>query len=375
MAVALIPTHGTPRASAKGPNPPPDPCELGYPAEAAAFAGLRYVTDGEPGIRRLRHGAGVRYVAPDGTPMRDKKTLARIASLVIPPAWTDVWICARANGHLQATGRDERGRKQYRYHPRWREVRDEAKYGRLAAFGRALPGIREKVDQDLRAPGLCRTKVLAAVVQLLERTLIRVGNEEYARTNRSFGLTTLRDKHVAVSNAELSFSFRGKSGKAHRVDLRDRRLASIVRRCRDLPGQTLFQYLDESGEPQSIGSQDVNDYLRAISGESFSAKDFRTWFGTVLAARALIDLGEAESDQERKSRIVRAVDAVAERLGNTRAVCRRCYVHPAIVEAYEDGRLLALATEAPADETDDELLVLRLLETSETVSPPPAEAT
>jgi DNA topoisomerase-1 len=341
-----------------------DPCEVTDPAEAADLAGLRYVTDQTPGIARLRAGRHFRYRMPDGAPVRDERVLARIKALAIPPAWTDVWICPRPDGHLQATGRDDRGRKQYRYHPRWREVRDESKYGRMLAFGRALPAIRERVAQDIARPGLAHDKVTSAVVRLLERTLIRVGNEEYARSNESFGLTTLRDDHVDLDGAEVRFVFRGKSGKEHEVDLRDRKLSGIVRKCRDLPGQVLFQYLDEAGEPRAIGSADVNAYLRAVAGEEFTAKDFRTWHGTVLAARALIDAGPCDSETERTHQVVRAVNAVAERLGNTPAICRRCYVHPTVLEAYHDGRLAAAAANAPEDGSADEALVLALLDES-----------
>jgi DNA topoisomerase-1 len=342
---------------------PPVPCQITDPVDAAKAAGLRYVTDQEPGIRRLRAGRHFRYAAPDGSPVKDPLILARIEALAIPPAWTDVWICARSDGHLQATGRDDRGRKQYRYHPDWRKVRDETKYGRMLEFGRALPNIRERVSKDLNHTGLPREKVLAAVVKLLERTLIRVGNEEYARVNASYGLTTLRDEHVDLTSNAVHFVFRGKSGKDQQIDLRDRRLARIVKRCRDLPGQLLFQYLDHDGTSHAIGSTDVNDYLREITGEEFTAKDFRTWFGTVLAARELLACEPAETERERKHQIVLAVDAVAERLGNTPAICRRCYVHPLVIEAFADGRLHSLAAELhPDDDLDHERLVLRLLE-------------
>src|SRR5436190_1573116 len=257
------------------------------PQEAARAAGLRYVSDALPGIRRKQAGRGFTYVGPDGDRISDRASLARIKSLAVPPAWTDVWICPDPRGHIQATGRDARGRKQYRYHARWRAVRDETKYDRMIAFGEALPRIRRRTEMDLRRPGLPREKVLAAVVRLLEVTRIRVGNEEYARTNRSYGLTTLLDRHVTVAGPTLRFSFRGKSGVRHQVDLTDRRLAAIVKRCRDLPGQELFQYVDDDGRQHTIDSADVNDYLRQLSGADFTAKDFRTWAGTVLAARAL----------------------------------------------------------------------------------------
>ena len=310
------------------------------PIESAREAGLRYVSDDRPGIRRVRRGKGFRYVQPDGQAVRDRDTLRRIRSLAIPPAWSDVWICPLANGHLQATGHDARGRKQYRYHPRWRAVRDETKYDRLIAFGQALPSIRARVEQDLAQPGLPRRKVLATVVRLLETTLIRVGNEEYARTNGSFGLTTLRNRHVSVEGESVRFSFRGKSGVRHSIRVDDRRLARVVQRCQDLPGQELFQYLDDDGTPRDIDSADVNAYLHEIAGWEFTAKDFRTWAGTVLAARALQEFESFDSQAQAKRNIVAAIESVSKRLGNTTAVCRKCYVHPAVLNAYLDGSLL-----------------------------------
>jgi DNA topoisomerase-1 len=276
-------------------------------------------------------------VGPNGRTIADRAKLQRIKSLVIPPAWTDVWICPDPRGHLQATGRDARRRKQYRYHPRWRVVRDEAKYGRLITFARALPTIRHRTRANLRLSGLRRDKVLAVVVQLLEKTLIRVGNEEYARENHSFGLTTMRDSHATIKGTTLRFEFRGKSGIEHAVDLRDARLAKIVKACQELPGYELFQYVDDAGERQTIDSADVNAYLREISGEDFTAKDFRTWAGTVLAAKALAEVAAFKSTAEAKRNIVRAIESVAKRLGNTKAVCRKCYIHPAILDAYMDG--------------------------------------
>jgi DNA topoisomerase-1 len=293
-----------------------------------------------PGIRRKKAGTGFSYVGTDGKTIRDAKELARIRSLAIPPAYTDVWICPTPNGHIQATGRDARGRKQYRYHPKWRETRDETKFGRMLAFSQVLPGIRGRVERDLALPGLPREKVLATVVRLLECTSIRVGNDEYAKANRSFGLTTLRDRHVEVSGSSLRFEFRGKSGKTHLVELSDRRLARIVQRCQALPGEDLFQYVDGDGVRQTIGSGDVNDYLRAISGEEFTAKDFRTWAGTNLAVAALVEAGKWTSQRQAKSNVLRAIDRVAEQLNNTRAVCRKYYVHPAVFEAYLAGTLL-----------------------------------
>ena len=310
------------------------------PVESARSAGLRYVTDGSPGITRRRQGEGFVYLDRKEEPVTDEKDLQRIRTLAIPPAWTEVWICPFANGHLQATGRDARGRKQYRYHPKWRLVRDETKYNRMMAFAEALPGIRRKVEEDLALRGLPRRKVLAAVVRLLETTFIRVGNEEYARQNGSFGLTTMRDRHVEVQGSTLKFSFKGKAGKRHEVDISDRRLAAIVKRCRDLPGYELFQYVDENGEQQTIDSADVNEYLREISGEDFTAKDFRTWAGTLLAALALQEFEAFDSQAQCKKNIVRAIEAVASQLGNTPAICRKCYVHPAVLDAYTDGLTL-----------------------------------
>ena len=307
------------------------------PIASAKAAGLRYVTDREPGLHRIKFRDGFRCVGVDGKPVRDKETLARIKSLVIPPAWTDVWICARANGHLQATGRDARGRKQSRYHPRWREVRDETKYERLLQFANALPKIRERVHADLSLPGLPREKVLATIISLMELTHIRVGNQEYAKENKSFGLTTMRTRHVEVHGSHITFDFQGKSKVHHTIDLQDRRLAKIVKQCSDLPGYELFQYVDEDGNRHNIDSQDVNDYLREISGEHFTAKDFRTWAGSVLAAELLRELGPCETQTEAKKKVVEAIKKVAHQLGNTPSVCRKCYVHPAVLEAYLGG--------------------------------------
>ncbi len=311
------------------------------PVQSAAEAGLRYVTDASPGITRKRAGKGFTYLTPGGERLTDKEQLARIKSLAIPPAWRDVWISPSPRGHIQATGRDERGRKQYRYHPRWHEVRDEAKYGRMIAFGQALPRIRERVEQDLRRQGLPREKVLATVVRLLDTTLIRVGNPEYARENRSFGLTTMRDRHAEVGATKVTFHFRGKSGIDHEIELKDRRLAGIVKRCQDLPGQDLFQYVDDDGGHQPVTSDDVNAYLREITGEEFTAKDFRTWAGTVLAAQALAAFEEVDSEADAKRNVVQAIESVAKRLGNTRAICRKCYVHPAVIDAYLEGHVAA----------------------------------
>ena len=316
------------------------PAIVADPVESARAAGLRYTTDTKPGLRRKRSGGSFMFVDAEGRTVRDAATRSRIRSLVIPPAWVDVWICADPRGHLQATGRDARGRKQYRYHPRWREVRDETKYHRMIGFAHALPAIRRKTSEHLARTGLPREKVLATVVQLLEKTLIRVGNDEYARSNRSYGLTTMRNGHVEVSGERVRFTFRGKSGVEHEIDLNDRRLARIVRQCRDLPGYDLFQYIDEDGERQSVGSEQVNAYLKEITGQDLTSKDFRTWAGTVLAAQLLREFDAFASDTEAKRNIVRAVEMVAKRLGNTKAVCRKCYIHPAIFEAYMDGSML-----------------------------------
>jgi DNA topoisomerase I len=310
------------------------------PIESAQSAGLRYVSDTTPGIARKRAGKGFSYVGPDGARISDKKEIARIRSLAIPPAYTDVWICPHPNGHIQATGRDARGRKQYRYHPRWREIRDETKFGRMLEFSQVLPVIRERVERDLSRPGLSREKVLATVVRLLECTGIRVGNDEYARANRSFGLTTLRSHHVEISGSTLRFQFRGKSGKIHDVALTDRRLARIVTHCQAIPGETLFQYVDADNVRQTVDSGDVNQYLREITSQEFTAKDFRTWAGTIQAVGALQALGPSETEREAKSAILRAIDQVAKRLNNTRAVCRKYYVHPAVFETYQAGTML-----------------------------------
>jgi DNA topoisomerase-1 len=309
------------------------------PVASAKIAGLHYCTDRQPGIRRIKRGKAFSYVHADGRRVRDRETLDRIRSLVIPPAWRDVWISSDPRGHLQVTGFDARGRKQYRYHPRWRQVRDDTKYGRMADFGRALPTIRRRTEADLRRAGLPREKVLAAVVRLLEKTFIRVGNDEYARENRSFGLTTMRAGHVKIKGSKVKFIFRGKSGVEHDLELDDRRLARIVRQCRDLPGQELFQYRDDDGRIVDIGSADVNGYLQEITGRDFTSKDFRTWAGTVLAATLLRESEAADSEARARKNIVRAVEQVASRLGNTKAVCRKCYIHPAIFDAYLDGTI------------------------------------
>jgi DNA topoisomerase I len=359
-------TRGSSRRSARRPRTRPID-----PRESARAAGLRYSTDARPGISRGRAGRGFSYRDSNGDRVTDRTVLRRIRSLAIPPAWTDVWICPYATGHLQATGRDARGRKQYRYHPAWRSGRDEHKFERLLDVARALPRIRERCEADLASPGLSREKVLATVVRLLELTLIRVGNEEYARLNRSFGLTTLKRRHATVEGSAIRFRFNGKSGQRHEVGLRDRRLAAVVRRCQELPGQDLFSYVGDDGVPHDITSDDVNEYLREASGIDMTAKDFRTWAGTVLAYRALRALDPVADGRAAKKNVVEAVKLTAGRLGNTPAVARKSYVHPAVLEAYMEGSiggaLLEAAEEqrdpppvATPDETDE---VVRLIRT------------
>jgi DNA topoisomerase-1 len=337
--------------------------------EAAREAGLRFSTDARHGITRRRAGRGWSYRDVDGERIRDPRTLARIRSLAVPPAWTDVWICPDALGHLQATGRDARGRKQHRYHAAYRSSRERVKYDRMLSFARLLPAIRDRVDADLARQGLPREKVLAAVVRLLELTLIRVGNDEYARLNRSFGLTTLRDRHARVRGDRIRFRFRGKSGVLQDVSIRDRRLARVVGRCQDLPGQDLLQYLDDDEEVRDVRSEDVNGYLRDITGEDVTAKDFRTWAGTVLAYRALAALQPRETERDARHNVVEAVRRTAASLGNTPAVARKRYVHPDVLEAYIDGSipeaLVAAAEEqeAPPQGTtpEEEAAVVALL--------------
>jgi DNA topoisomerase I len=307
--------------------------------EAARDAHLRYVSTDIAGIARRRNGKGFIYRAPKGERITDDETLGRIRSLVIPPAWKDVWISPVANGHIQAIGWDARGRKQYRYHPRYRAVRDEAKYDRMMSFAKALPHIRRRTAADLAKPGLPREKVLAAIIRVMEKTLIRVGNEEYVKQNKSYGLTTIRNHHAKVRGKKIHFEFRGKSGVEHEIDLEDPRLAKIVRKCQDLPGEELFEYVDADGRVGEINSGDVNDYLREIAGDHFTAKDFRTWAGTVLAGTALKEIEAFDSKAQAKKNVVRAIERVAKRLGNTTAVCRKCYIHPAVIESYLDGTL------------------------------------
>jgi DNA topoisomerase-1 len=313
-----------------------DSHSLGPPPDVE---GLSYVSDHDPGIRRVAWENGFDYIRPDGEPVRDAETLDRIRALAIPPAYTQVWICPDPDGHIQATGRDQRGRKQYRYHARWREQRDQTKYARMAAFGRALPRLRKQVEADLNRRGMPREKVLAAVVRLLETTLIRVGNDEYARKNKSFGLTTMRKRHVGVQGAEVVFEFRGKSGKDHKTGIRDRRLARVVRACQDLRGQRLFQYKDADGQLHAISSDDVNAYIHQATGEHFTAKDFRTWAGTLLAAQLLAAAERAQSEAQHKHLVADCVKAVSRKLGNTPAVCRSSYIHPGVIEAYAADQL------------------------------------
>lgn len=309
------------------------------PQELAEAAELSYVGNGQPGYVRLRRGRGFTYRDAQGRTVRDPKLRKRFAALAIPPAWTDIWICPDPNGHILATGRDSAGRKQYIYHPRWGEVRGGVKYGRLRAFGEALPALRRQVATDLRRRTLSREKVTALVIRLMEETLIRIGNDEYARHNDSYGLTTMQDEHVEIDGSSLVFEFRGKSGKEHEVALRDRRLAQLVKACQELPGQRLFQYVDSAGELCSLTSTEVNHYLRSATGEEFSAKDFRTWGGTVLAARTLHEIGPGKDSAQIKQNVTAAVAQIAEALGNTPAICRQHYIHPVILSAYENGAL------------------------------------
>lgn len=325
----------------------------------AEAAGLRYVTDATPGIRRRRHGRGFTYIDPEGQVIRERDQLRRFRALVIPPAWTDVWICPDPAGHLQVTARDGRGRKQYRYHPGFRERRDESKFERMLALSDVLWKIRERVETDVALPGHPREKIMATVVWLLERTLIRIGTDEYAKANKSFGLTTLRQRHVAVDGWKMRFEFRGKSGIEHSVSVIDRRIARIVQRCQELPGQILFQYLDDDGRRQSVEAEDINAYLREITGREITAKDFRTWAGTMLAAEALRATGPAPTRKQAEKNVVAAVDRTKDKLGNTRSVCRKYYIHPALIEAYLDGDVLPPVPETSWRERGAERATLR----------------
>jgi DNA topoisomerase-1 len=325
------------------------------PRDAAESAGLRYVSDEMAGIRRKKVGKGFSYVMPGGGKVTDEAVLKRIRSLAIPPAYTDVWICPKANGHIQATGRDAKGRKQYRYHPAFREIRESTKYERVLEFAKALPAIRRTIDSHMSKRGLPREKVLATVVHLLETTLIRVGNEDYAKQNKSYGLTTLRDPHVEVAGAELRFQFKGKSGKTWKLSVKDRRVAKIVKECQDLPGQDLFQYIDDDGQQQSVTSSDVNAYLREITGSEVTAKDFRTWAGTVLAAMALSEFEAFDTKAMAKKNVRAAIESVSSRLGNTPTICRKCYVHPEVFASYLDGALLDAAKSGVETELREQL--------------------
>ncbi len=328
-------------------------------AEEAREAGLRYSSAARPGIRRETRGKNFVYLSSTGARVKDADTLARIRRLAIPPSWQNVWICPYANGHIQATGRDARRRKQYRYHADWRQRRDDNKFGRMIAFARALPRIRRRVQRDLSRRGLPREKALATVVRLLEATLIRVGNDEYARQNKSYGLTTMRNHHARVSGSQVRFNFRGKSGKHHEISISDPQLARVVRRCQDMPGQELFGYEDEQGEARDVGSQHVNAYLRDISGEDFTAKDFRTWAGTVLAAIALREFEAVTHAAQAKRNVLTAIEAVAKMLGNTPAVCRKCYVHPEILDSYLAGDTIATIRQRVAGRLDRSLSRLK----------------
>src|SRR5688572_8812785 len=310
------------------------------PSPSLGAAGLRYVTDDMPGIRRQKRGTGFTYIDPDGNVIRDPASLHRFRSLVIPPAWTSVWICPLAEGHLQVTARDARGRKVYRYHPSFRQSRDQSKFEHMFELKDVLWKIRARVEEDIALEGLPRAKVMATVVWLLERTLIRVGSEQLARLNRSYGLTTLRHRHVEIEGTEIRFEFRGKSGVAHTVSVQDRRIAHIIQRCQELPGQELFQYLDDDGKRQVVDAGDVNEYLRDVTGREVTAKDFRTWAGTMLAAEKLREMGPAPSKRQAEKNVVAAIDAASAKLGNTRTVCRKFYVHPALIEAYLEGSVL-----------------------------------
>jgi DNA topoisomerase I len=325
------------------------------PNEAAEHAGLTYVSDDKPGILRRRAGKGFTYSGPGGSRISDVATLKRIKALAVPPAWADVWICPKQDGHIQATGRDARGRKQYRYHARFREVRESTKYHHMLHFAESLPAIRKKVTKHLALPGLPREKVLATVVNLLETTLIRVGSDEYAKENNSYGLTTLKNRHVDVNGSELRFNFKGKSGKIWRLGVRNRRVAKVIRACQELPGQELFQYIDEAGELRDVTSSDVNAYLKEISGEDITAKDFRTWHGTVLAAMALSEFQKFDTQAGAKKYIREAINRVAARLGNTATICRKCYVHPEILTTYVEGSLLLEVKERVEAELREDL--------------------
>jgi DNA topoisomerase-1 len=340
----------------------PEPQTIVDSKDAATSVGLTYASTDAPGLSRRRVGRGFTYRGPNGDRLVDRASLDRIRALAIPPAWTSVWICSDPNGHIQAVGADEKGRKQYRYHVKFREAREGVKFEHMMTFGDALPRIRRQVHADMAASGLGRSKVLATVVHLLETTMIRIGNESYAKENKSYGLTTLLVRHVSVDGADMKFHFKGKSGKTWRLGVRDRRVARIVKNCQELPGQHLFQYIDSTGNLQVVTSSDVNAYLREVSGAEITAKDFRTWAGTVLAAMALSEFEKADSAARAKKNITRAIERVSARLGNTPTICRKCYVHPEVVSAYLDGRLALDIEEQIDDQPRDDLEKLRPVE-------------
>jgi len=357
---ALTSTDGSKRERARRVRSDADEAgEVVDPEEAAEQAGLRYVSDERPGLRSKKSGKGFSYLRPEGGTLSNRQLLNRIRSLAIPPAWTDVWICPFVNGHIQATGRDARGRKQYRYHPCFREMRESTKYEHVVAFAKALPAIRSKVREHMALRGLAREKILATVVHLLETTLIRVGNDDYARQNNSYGLTTLKNRHVEVNGSDVRFRFTGKGGKQWSLRIRDRRIARIIRACQELPGQELLQYVDEEGRQQDVTSGDVNAYLREITGQDITAKDFRTWAGTVLAAIALNEMREFDSQAQAKKNVRAAIERVAARLGNTPTICRKCYVHPEVLSAYLDRRLVLRIKSQVESELRGELAGLR----------------
>jgi DNA topoisomerase-1 len=336
-----------------------EPHTLADGRSAAESAGLSYASPDDPGIARRRSGKGFSYRGPDGKIVRDRDTLTRIRKLAIPPAWASVWICADPGGHIQAVGLDEKGRRQYRYHPRFRDVRDFAKFHHMMDFAAALPRLRQQVATDMAERGLGRRKVLATVIHLLETTMIRVGNPAYAKQNKSYGLTTLQTRHVKIDGPQLRFHFKGKSGKTWNLSLRDRRVAKIVKACQELPGQRLFQYLDDAGERQAVSSADVNVYLKAVTGSDITAKDFRTWTGTVLAAMALVEFERVDSEARAKKNLMRAIEHVSASLGNTPTICRKCYVHPEILSAYLDGALLIEVREVIDNQITENLEGLR----------------